>query len=99
MNNPIKPPTQGVGVTGFKADVYANDLKKIDWHILIHLPKFQMFCIEQSKHSVDNVMDWILGYVQDECYKGDYLFFDRYVQWHDVKGYWRNESVYGELND
>ena len=46
MSNVQKPPTQSVGVAGFKADLYASDIKKIDWHILIHLPKFQMYAVE-----------------------------------------------------
>ena len=97
MSNVQKPPTQSVGVEGFKADLYASDIKKIDWHILIHLPKFQMFCVEHSKRSVDNVMQWIMGFVQDQCYQDEQAFFDNYVQWHEAKGYWKNEDVYGQL--
>lgn len=97
MENSPKPPTQAVGVAGFKADLYASDIKKIDWHILIHLPKFQMFCVEHSKRSVDNVMQWIMGFVQDQCYKGEQDFFLKYKQWHDDKGYWGGEDVYGVL--
>lgn len=98
MSEIIKPPTQSVGVAGFKADLYASDIKKIDWHLLIHLPKFQMFCVEHSKRSVDNVMQWIMGYVQDRIRSyGEQNFFDEYANWHDEKGYWKNEDVYGRL--
>lgn len=99
MENNQKPPTQSVGVAGFKADLYASDIKKIDWHILIHLPKFQMFCVENGKGAVDNIMDWIMGYVQDECYKDEQSFFNGYSQWHDNKGYWKNETLFGVLKD
>ncbi|MFW2037442.1 hypothetical protein ACG92Y_02735 [Acinetobacter ursingii] len=97
-----KPPTQSVGVEGFKADVYANDVKNgdekvVDWQKLIHLPKFQMFVIEQSRMSVSNVMEWIVGYVQDRCYESSKPFFDQYVNWHNEKGYWKNETVFGDL--
>ncbi|MCU4488989.1 hypothetical protein KTI26_07215 [Acinetobacter ursingii] len=97
-----KPPTQSVGVEGFKADVYANDVKNgdekvVDWQKLIHLPKFQMFVVEQSKMSVSNVMEWIVGYVQDRCYESSKPLFDQYVNWHDAKGYWKNETVFGDL--
>ena len=97
MSKIIKPPTQSVGVAGFKADLYASDIKKIDWHILIHLPKFQMFVIEQSRMSVSNVMEWITGYVQDRCYESSKPFFDQYCTWHDQKGYWKQEDCYGNL--
>ena len=97
MENKPKPPTQSVGVSGFKADLYANDEQFIDWQKLIHLPKFQMFVIEQSRMSVSNVMEWITGYVQDRCYESPKDFFEQYQQWHDKKGYWNNENYYGGL--
>ena len=42
----IKPPTQSVGVVGFKADLYGCDEKPIEWHLLVHLPKFQMYAVQ-----------------------------------------------------
>lgn len=101
MNSQVKPPTQSVGVAGFKADLYASDIKKIDWHILIHLPKFQMYAVQMTAGSYGhcgNVMEWIMGYVQDRIQSyGERNFYDEYVKWHDAKGYWKNENVYGEL--
>ena len=103
MENNQKPPTQSVGVEGFKADLYASDIeqseeiKKIEWHILIHLPKFQMFCVEISKRSIDNIMQWIMGFVQDQCYQDEHAFFVSYTQWHDQKGYWKQEDYFGKL--
>ncbi len=97
MENNQKPPTQSVGVSGFKADLYANDEQFIDLQKLIHLPKFQMFVIEQSRMSVSNVMKWITGYVQDRFYESSKPFFDQYVNWHNEKGYWKNETVFGDL--
>ena len=98
MGNVQKPPTQSVGVAGFKADLYASDIKKIDWHVLIHLPKFQMFAVEKSRQSHGNVMEWIMGYVQDRIHSyGEQNLFDEYVNWHTEKGYWKQETPYGEL--
>lgn len=97
MENKPKPPTQTVGVSGFKADLYANDEVKIRWHDLIHIPKFQMFCVEQSRLPHDNVMEWIDGYVKDQCYKGESCFFQVYMTWHDKKRYWKQEDYYGNL--
>lgn len=93
-----KPQTQGIGVQGFNADLYASDEKPIRWDILIQLPKFQMFCVEQSKMPYDNVMDWIGSLVQHECSRmNPDNFLDQYVKWHDEKGYWVNEDVFGNL--
>ena len=101
MSNVQKPPTQSVGVAGFKADLYASDIKKIDWHILIHLPKFQMYAVEVAgiKYGhVGNVMEWIMGYVQDRIQSyGERNFYDEYVKWHNEKGYWKQEDVFGNL--
>ncbi len=101
MENSPKPPTQAVGVAGFKADLYASDIKKIDWHILIHLPKFQMYVVQMTGGSYGNcgnVMEWIMGYVQDRIRSyGEQNFFDEFVKWHDQKGYWKQEDVYGQL--
>ena len=97
MSNVQKPPTQSLGVAGFKADLYASDIKKIDWHILIHLPKFQMFCVERFKKDVANIMDWIIPAVKSELEKDVATFFKEYTDWQDAKGYWKNENPYGEL--
>ena len=101
MSNVQKPPTQAVGVAGFKADLYASDIKKIDWHILIHLPKFQMYAVEvagQKYGHVGNVMEWIVGWMQD-CIQsnGEQWLFDAYSIWHDEKGYWKQEDYFGNL--
>ena len=97
----IKPPTQSVGVVGFKADLYGCDEKPIDWHVLVHLPKFQMYAIQMTGTSYGqcgNVMEWIMGYVQDRIQSyGERNFYDEYVKWHDDKGYWTQEDVYGNI--
>lgn len=98
MEKTVKPPTQGIGVAGFKADLYASDEKHVAWEVLIHLPKFQMYAVEVSRLSHENVMEWIDGFMKDQVYeKGQKGFFNHYQQWHDAKGYWKNETVYGEL--
>lgn len=97
-----KPPTQGVGVQGFKADLYASDEIKIQWDVLIHLPKFQMYVYEVTAGRYGEygiIMQWILAYIQDQIrIDGEQGFFDKYVKWHDAKGYWKSETVYGELS-
>lgn len=93
----VKPPTQSVGVEGFKSDIYPDKQLNIDWQKLIHLPKFQMFAIEITRLPVGTVMEWIIGYVQDRCYQDPESLFNQYKKWHEDKGYWKNENVFGDL--
>ncbi|WP_334069755.1 hypothetical protein [Acinetobacter colistiniresistens] len=92
-----KPPTQGVGVQGFKADVYAADEVKIDWHALLPIPKFQAYCVELSKLSHGEVDYWLGDFVAKKVNEGEMAFFDAYCKWHDEKGYWKQEDYYGVL--
>ncbi|MCX0345416.1 hypothetical protein NVV27_06645 [Acinetobacter radioresistens] len=92
-----KPPTQGVGVKGFKADIYAVDEEKIDWSLLMKLPKFQMYCVELSRRHHGEVELWIGGFVKDKLMEGERVFFDQYCTWHDQKGYWKQEDYFGNL--
>ena len=95
----IKPPTQGVGVMGINDSAFGADTHGIRWEALIHIPKFQAFCIEKSKLSYENVMDWIVDFCLAELNNDAAVFFKEYKDWHDAKGYWKNETVYGELID
>lgn len=95
----IKPPTQGVGVIGINDSAFGSDTSGVRWEVLIHLPKFQAFCIEKSKLSYENVMDWIIDFCIAELNKDASIFFEEYKKWHDAKGYWKNETIYGELID
>lgn len=97
--NKIKPPTQGVGVIGINDSAFGSDTSGVRWEVLIHLPKFQAFCIERSGLSYENVMDWIVDFCLAELNKDASIFFKEYKKWHDAKGYWKNETIYGELID
>ena len=99
MNSQVKPPTQGVGVIGINDSAFGSDTSGVRWEVLIHLPKFQGSCIEKSKLSYENVMDWIVDYVVSELEKDVSVFFKEYKHWHDAKGYWKNETIYGKLID
>ena len=101
MTKTVKPPTQGVGVEGFKADLYAADEKKIAWHVLVGLPKFQMFVVEQPTANYGdhtNIVDWINRYVTDRSgASSPQALLDEYAAWHGAKGYWAGEDIYGNL--
>jgi len=93
-----KPPTQSVSVAGFKADLYAADEVKIDWNTLLNIPKFQMYATEKTGRSIGNVMEWIVDFMHQEVnQRGEQVAFQDYSMWHDKKGYWKNEDVYGAL--
>lgn len=94
-----KPPTQGVGVIGINDSAFGSDTSGVRWEALIHIPKFQAFCIEKSKLSYENVMDWIVDFCLAELKKDDATFFKEYKDWHNAKGYWKNETLFGELID
>ena len=94
-----KPPTQGVGVIGINDSAFGSDTSGVRWEALIHIPKFQAFCIERSGLSYENVMDWIVDFAVGELEKDNCQFFKDYKDWHDAKGYWKNETIYGELID
>lgn len=92
-----KPPTQGVGVVGFQADVYAADEVKINWPHLMAQPKFQMYCVELSRRHHGEVEMWMVGFLKDQLMQGEKVFFQAYCDWHDQKGYWKNEDYFGKL--
>ena len=97
---PSKPATQGVGVNGISSEQFGND-EGVRWYILVHLPKFQMYAVEVAgiKYGhIGNVMEWITGWMQD-CINsnGEKWLFDAYSKWHDDKGYWTQEDVYGNI--
>ena len=96
-NENQKPPTQSVGVKGIDDCVFGADKGGIRWDDLIHVAKFQMFCVERFKQPSGTIMDWIIPYVTTELEKDAATFFKEYTDWHDAKGYWKNENPYGEF--
>lgn len=92
-----KPPTQGVGVHGFSGSVFGSDVHGVPWEKLIHLPKFQRYCIEKTSGDYATVMDWIIEFCVAELNKDASTFFEEYKAWHEKLGYWNNETIFGEL--
>ncbi|WP_151803696.1 hypothetical protein [Acinetobacter bereziniae] len=71
---------------------------KYDWRFLIGFPPFQMFVQEQSTQSIDNVDDWIIDFLVEKLNaQGEDLYFSEYSVWHKSKGFWKNETEFGEL--
>ena len=96
-----KPPTLTIGVEGIEAKpmgVIGNMEFKHDWQRLSQIPKFQTFAFEQCKKPYDVIEEWIVPFILDHINaSGEQYLFDSYVEWHDQKGYWKNEDSYGNL--
>lgn len=73
---------------------------KHDWYKLINTAPFQMYCCEkyagegQGTHNID---EWLRDAVEPHVLADEDAFFVAFSNWHTAKGYWNNETVYGEL--
>lgn len=73
---------------------------KHDWFRLLNGAPFQMFACEISGQSYSNVDEWLVPLVEDKIMnEGEDKFFNKYCTWHEAKGCWKNETVYGDLID
>lgn len=92
-----KPPAQVAGVQGFNAFTTPVDEVKqpsIDWQKLTSLPPFEMFVLEQSGQTGSTAAQWVSA--QRERLSDEKLY-QLYSDWHKTKGYWEQETPYGEL--
>lgn len=97
-----KPAPMVIGASGFQGDVYGNNPneERIDWNRLAAFPPFQMFACEKTGNATDSIEFWILGFIHESVTKqGEKPTFNAYCTWHDNKGYWKNETVYGDLKE
>lgn len=73
---------------------------KHDWYKLINTAPFQMYCCEkyagegQGTHNID---EWLRSAIEQHVLADEDKFFKAFGEWHSAKGYWKNETVYGEL--
>ncbi len=94
-----KPPTQGVGVQGIaSAKQGLSTPIQMNWKYIARLPAFQMFAAEKSGQAPSEVDTWVGTYLADKvATQGEQSVYDEYCQWHSAKGYWKNETPFGEL--
>ena len=94
-----KPPTQYAGVVGIEPKpivLTPEPSRHVDWPAIAALPPFQMFAAERMRNtSGKDSMDHALDYVRGMGAAPDLL--QAYEAWHDKKGYWPNETPYGEV--
>ena len=80
----MKPPTQIAGVQGIDATRFpVGHPPTFNRQRLAGLPPFQMFAAEKRQLPAALVL-------QEEAVQ-------EYVEWHKAKGYWPNETPFGEL--
>lgn len=100
----VKPPTQSVGVEGIKPTPIeltpaATDELRVSWQAVGALPPFQMFVHEQAPCPPGRcAQQWAIDYgVRYGAQLGDKVLLERYAKWHQDKGYWPNETIFGEV--
>ena len=94
-----KPEPITVAVKGFLAEQPMGMTPPINWNVVIELPKFQMFACERSHKSHEDVMGWIVAFVEELVgeFGNENDALRAYEVWQDEKGYWKNETIFGEL--
>ena len=70
----------------------------VDWRRVAALPPFQMFAAERMRNiSGKDSQEHAADYVRAQGGGAD--VFQAYCQWHEAKGYWKNETPMGEVRD
>lgn len=81
------------------ADQVAPIEVKINWGKLLGLPPFQMFMAEHCRQDICYVDKWIDAELSQMVrIRGEENVFELYRDWHGKKGWWKNETVYGEFS-
>lgn len=73
---------------------------KHDWYRLINTAPFQMYCCEvygDESRGTHNIEDWLREAIEEHVLEDEDKFFKAFGEWHGAKGYWENETVYGDL--
>lgn len=103
-----KPPTIKISMDSVEPEkIYLGDNPvdqvapidvKINWNKLLGLPPFQMFLAEHCKQNICHVDKWIDAELSQMIrIRNEENVFQLYCDWHSAKGWWENETVYGEV--
>lgn len=93
-----KPPTQYAGVVGIEPKPIELTPARpvIDWRAVAALPPFQMFAAEVAPNTTAaDSLAHAVAVVRAAGESNDELL-TRYIDWHTAKGYWPNETPFGE---
>jgi len=98
-----KPPPIKVSAEGIEAKpITMNEPEPapaVDWRKVAALPSFQMFVAEKrpcppEEDSQRWAYEFACRWIQE---LGQETLLERYVDWHEAKGYWPDETPFGEL--
>ena len=95
----IKPPPQIAGVVGIESGpvMVASEPTGFPVEHAIHLPCFQMFAAEKLRNvSGKDSLEHAIDVVEMHRDKINALMED-YCLWFEQKGYWPNETPWGEV--
>ena len=98
MSKAQKPPTQVAGVVGIAATPVTLNPQipaRINWQKVFALPCYQMFAVERSARPAGTVTEWVEEWSVQHGDEAEVLA--EYCDWHAAKGYWPNETPFGEL--
>lgn len=104
LEKKTKPPTQGIGVSGFVAFKTPADEPKplippqtVNWGKLLGLPPFEMYMSEKTGNMERNA--WQAWLTENVTRDGESKVYQAYAEWHTAKGYWVGETPMGEVID
>ena len=89
-----KPPAQTLGVSGIEPKPVNTPDQGANWPAIAALPPFQMFLAE--KHPDTQQGDSYLNAIEILQRRHDDGLLEEYETWHKAKGYWPNETPYGQ---
>lgn len=72
----------------------------INWLLISSLPPFQMFMHERKRPQgqVQNMFEWSVACAFSAAMEiGDEALLKEYEEWHKNKGYWPNETPFGQI--
>jgi len=101
---PQKPAPQRVGVEGIAPkpiELTPASPVAIDWRKVGALPPFQMFVHELAPCPPNrDTQQWAIDYaLRYAGQRGNDALLREYTDWHTAKGYWANETPFGELKE
>ena len=100
----VKPPAQTVGVQGIEETpltMGSGADMRVNWQAVAALPVFQMWVQEVvPQPGGRDPHQWAQDYaVRCAAQRGDMAVLEEYCTWHQQKGYWPNETPFGQLKE
>lgn len=98
-----KPPPRTLGVSGIaEQPILMPTPQLVNWALVAALPPFQMYLAEREgpNQTGKNSQEWATGVAMRLAASvGDDALFGEYAAWHQAKGYWPNETPFGQVKE